>query len=154
MPITAQFTADFSLFTAAAEGAKAAIDEVKGGAEGIGFNVEQQAHIAAAAIGEFGTQVSSVAKEYIGAFAEEEAATQRLTTALRNQGTASTDVIAQYEAMASQFQQTTRYSDDAITAAQTAFTQIGKIGPEQRESGPKASHRHSHLMKGSGIAPT
>jgi hypothetical protein len=139
MPITAQFTADFSLFTAAAEGAKAALDDVKGGAEGIGFNVEQQAHIAAAAIGEFGRQVGVVAKDYIGAFAEEEAATQRLTTALRNQGTASTEVISQYAAMASQFQQTTRYSDDAIIAAQTAFTQIGKIGPEQMQPAIEAA---------------
>lgn len=129
MPISAQFTADFSQFTSAAEGAQQALGGVQTAAEGIDLNAH--AERAGAAIVNLAGTVQAFATDYINAFAEEEAATARLTEALRTQGSATADTIANYQAMAEQFQTTTRYSDDAVTAAQTALTQIGRIGPEQ-----------------------
>lgn len=129
MAISAQFTADFSQFTAAADGAVASLGGVQAAAEGIDINA--QAEQAGRAIVDFGRTVQTFASEYISAFAEEEAATARLTSALQASGNATPAVVAQYQAMAEQFQTTTRYSDDAVTAAQTALTQIGRIGPEQ-----------------------
>jgi hypothetical protein len=127
--ISAQFTADFSQFTAAADGAVASLGGVQAAAEGIDLNA--QAEQAGRAMVDFGRTVQTFASEYITAFAEEEAATARLTSALQASGNATPAVIAQYAAMAEQFQTTTRYSDDAVTAAQTVLTQIGQIGPEQ-----------------------
>ena len=129
MAISAQFTADFSQFTAAAGEATTALGGVQTAAEGIDINA--QAEKAGAAIVDFGRTVQTFASDYISAFAEEEAATARLTSALQASGNATPAVVAQYQAMAEQFQTTTRYSDDAVTAAQTALTQIGRIGPEQ-----------------------
>jgi hypothetical protein len=129
MAISAQFTADFSQFTTAAEEAKTALGGVQTAAEGIDLNA--QAEQAGRAIVDLGRTVTTFASDYIKAFAEEEAATARLTAALQGQGLLTTETIANYAAMAEQFQATTRYSDDAITAAQTALTTIGKLGPEQ-----------------------
>ena len=148
MAISAQFTADFTQYTAAAKGAQEALDGVKGSAAGIGVQVEQQAYRAGQALGDFTGKVKAFATDYISAFAEEEAATQRLTSALQAQGTASTETVAAYERMATQFQNTTRYSDDAVTAAQTALTQIGRIAPEQMAPAIQAA---ADLAAGLGI---
>jgi hypothetical protein len=127
--ISAQFTADFSQYISAAGGATDALGNVKAAAEGIA--IDRQAERAGVAIRDLGGKVKDFATEYIGAFADEEAATARLTVALQNAGTASAETVTAYADMATEFQRTTRYSDDAVTAAQTALTQIGKIGPEQ-----------------------
>lgn len=137
MPISAQFTADFSQFTAAADEAKTALGGVRTAADEV--HIEQAAATAGTAIRNLAGEVTTFATDYIKAFAEEEAATGRLTAALRDQGTATTDTIANYQAMAEQFQTTTRYSDDAVTAAQTALTQIGRIGPEQMQPAIQAA---------------
>ena len=131
MAISAEFTADFSQFTSAAQGAQEALTGVTTAADQVGGNVDEQSRKAGQAIRDFGSKVKDFATDYIKAFAEEEAATARLTSALEASGHAAPAVIAQYQAMAEQFQTTTRYSDDAVTAAQTALTTIGKIGPEQ-----------------------
>jgi phage-related minor tail protein len=148
MAISAEFTADFSQYTAAAGEAETALDGVTESAAALGADVALTANLAGEALRDFGGQVVDLASEYLTAFAEEEAATKRLEVALRNAGVASTDVVTAYGEMASQFQTTTRYADDAITAAQTAFTQIGQVGPEQMQPAIQAA---ADLAEGLGI---
>src|SRR5262245_29632740 len=98
MAISAEFTADFSQFNAAAAEAQQALLGVE--QQAASMDVEAQARKAGAAFVGLASEVTTFAKEYIGAYAEEEAATTRLVTALQNQGTASADVITAYQNMA------------------------------------------------------
>ena len=71
--------------------------------------------------------------------AEAEDAQAGLTAALTAQGTAVPSVIAAYEQYASALQATTRYSDDAVTAAQKILVQIGGVMPRDMERATKAT---------------
>jgi hypothetical protein len=128
MAITAEFTADFSQFTAAAAGAEDSLANVKAAAEGMA--IDHQAEMAGRAIGDLTKKITGFATEYIGAFAEEETATNRLQTALTNSGHAADGTIDAYERMATQFQDTTRFADDAVLGAQDVLTTMGHVGPE------------------------
>ena len=76
---------------------------------------------------------------WVTAANEQEDATARLTTALQAQGTFAPQVVAQYEALATTFQRTTRYSDELITEMQGLLTQVGGVMPEQMGAALKAS---------------
>lgn len=145
MAISAEFTADFSQFNAAAAEAQTSITNVAVAAESL--DVEAQARKAGAAFTTLAGEVTNFAAEYIGAYAEEEAATARLVTALQNQGTASTEVITAYQNMAAEFQNTTRYADDAVLSAQTLFTQIAHLGPEQMQPAIQAAANLAASLK-------
>lgn len=84
----------------------------------------------------------------IQSYAEAERATVKLTTALRNQGRASDETIDGLEALAAQYQRTTRFSDDLITETQALFVQIGDVAPEQMD---KALGAATDLAEGLGI---
>ena len=107
MAITAQFTADFSQFNAAASDAKGNLENLTAAAEGLA--IDRQAERAGAALGDLGKQVVSFATDYISAFAEEEAATARLTSALQAQGTASAETTR------------SRSSNSRLSASTTGF---------------------------------
>lgn len=70
----------------------------------------------------------------LDAFAEQEQAVKKLTVALQQSGQATPEVIAQYGAMASQFERTTTFSDDLIQQMQALFVQVGKVGPAQMQA--------------------
>lgn len=147
MPITAQFTADFSQWSGAVAGAQSDLDGLQKSADQV--KLEEKAEAAGRAMADFGRQVVDVAGQFIESYAEEEAATARLETALRAQGTATDAVMGQYAQMQTQFQQTTRYSDDAIASAQALFVQVGNVGPEQMQAALTAA---TNLSAGLGIS--
>jgi hypothetical protein len=64
-------------------------------------------------------------------FAEAEAASSKLTTALKLQGQATPEVTAQYAALGQSIQQTTIYQDDLITESEAMLAQIGGVLPGQ-----------------------
>ena len=80
-----------------------------------------------------GADAVAASRTFITAFAEEQEAVNRLTTALEATGHATPAVIAAYGEMATQFQTTTKYADEAITSTQAVLTTIGKVGPEQMQ---------------------
>jgi hypothetical protein len=162
MAITGKFDADFNSFYDAVSKAEGSLKSLAttGQSEipkidtelhhvetattdmGATFERTQQA-IAASLTAEhitaFARDVKAAASEFIHAFAEEEAATSRLTAALKVTGEASPAVVQAYKEMASQFQATTKYADDAAIAAQTTLTTIGKVGPENMKAAMDAT---------------
>lgn len=144
----ADFSADFSQFNEACAGAEQALGGVVDKSETVSPNVEKQAEAAGKAIRDFAKATIDAASEYVNAYADEERATNRLIAALRTQGTASDETIKNYDEMSKQFQNTTRFADDAIVKAQTTFTTIGKVGPEQMQPAIKAA---ADLAAGMGI---
>lgn len=139
MAISAQFTADFTQFTGAVDGAKASLQGLEGQAGTITPAMQKASEQLGQDLSKLAGQVKTVATDYVKAYAEEEQATQRLVTALKAQGLASTQTISDYARMAEQFQATTRFSDDAVTKSQALFTSIGKLGPAQMEPALKAA---------------
>lgn len=148
MAVSAEFTADFTQFIGAAKDAEAAITGVVQTSAQIGTDTPRHAQAAGAAIRDFAGKAKDFATEYIAAFAEEEAATNRLKSAITASGQSASDVLPKYQAMATQFQTLTRYSDDAVTSAQTTFTQIARLGPEQMQPAVQAA---ANLAAGLGI---
>jgi hypothetical protein len=153
MPLTANFIADFSSFITACRDATTSTEELVEAAGKVGADVDQMIaqtaggiKNAAVAIGDFAkttftvltssqvkdfvSDVTFAVSGFIKEFEEGEVATSRLTVALRDAGQASPAVIAAYGEMATQLQHVSRFSDEAITDAQTIFTTIGQVGPE------------------------
>jgi len=156
MPLTANFLADFSSFITACRDATTSTEQLVESAGKVGADVDQAISKAAgsiktAAVGiadfakstysvlsssqvkDFVGDVTQAVSGFINEFAEGEAATARLTVALKNAGQASPDVIAAYGEMATQLQSVSRFSDEAITDAQTYFTTIGNVGPQEMQ---------------------
>jgi hypothetical protein len=130
MAISAQFTADFTQWKSAVDAAQGDVDQLRQATEKFTPAVGLLASEVGGQIRAVGADILGLAKDYVSAFAEEEAATAALTAALEATGTASAGVVDQYAAMADQFQATTTFAGDAVTKAQTIFTTIGKVGPE------------------------
>jgi hypothetical protein len=153
MPLTANFLADFSSFINACRDATTSTEELVEAAGKVGADVDQAIAQTASSMKSVATGIadfakstyavlsSSQVKDFVGdvkdavsgfitEFAEGEEATARLTTALKDAGQASPAVIAAYGEMASALQNVSRFSDEAITDAQTIFTTIGQVGPE------------------------
>src|SRR4029077_1920084 len=84
----------------------------------------------------------------LDSYASAEAATKRLTAALKNSGKGTPEVIAQYSALATEFQNTTTFSDDLITEMEPLFTQVGEVGPGQMKAALTAA---TDLSEGLGI---
>lgn len=129
MAISAKFEADFSQFTAAVKGAEGSLKSLETGAKTLGPAI--LASLASTEVRRFATDVKNVAAEFIGAFAEEEAAVSRLTTALKAQGAFTPELAKQYADLGAAFQQTTRFSDDAIYSTQALLVQVGGVMPGQ-----------------------
>ncbi|HUX16710.1 MAG TPA: hypothetical protein VMW52_09575, partial [Phycisphaerae bacterium] len=84
----------------------------------------------------------------IAAYAVQELAVKKLTQALTMQGNATPRVIDGYKAMASEFQNLTKYGDEAIEALMTTLVQIGNVGPREMK---KAVEATTDLAAGLGI---
>lgn len=147
MAISAQFTADFSQWSSAVAGAQADLDGLQKSADQVAL--EKKAEAAGRSMADFGRQVVDVAGQFIESYAQEQEATTRLEAALRAQGNASAAVEERYAAMQTQFQQTTRFSDDAIASSQALFAQIGNVGPEQMDAALTAA---TNLSIGLGVS--
>lgn len=151
MPLTANFLADFSSFVnAAADATRAnddivesagrigrAMDDAIAGAvenvKGVGSAVADFAKstwtvLSSDQLQNFGRDVKTFAMGYIDEFAEAEAATVRLNTALGNAG--HSGAAEAYAQMATELQRVSTFSDEAITDAQTMFTTVGNVAPE------------------------
>jgi len=133
MAIDARFTADFSQWKTAVAAAQGDVEQLQIATEKITPAVGLLAADVGRQIRSIGTEITGLAKDYVAAYAEEEAATQKLIASLTAQGSATTSVISQYQEMADQFQKTTTFSGEAVTRAQAIFTTIGKVGPEQMQ---------------------
>ena len=140
MALSATLLADFSSFMTATKDAVAAVQGFKESAEELGpaadrglSATEKQAEQIGRQLYRVGQDAVAASQTFIAAFAEEQEAVGRLTTALEATGQASPAVIEAYAAMATQFQNTTKYADEAITNTQAVLTTIGKVGPEQME---------------------
>lgn len=108
--------------------------------------VSAQAIIGAVSQG-FGT-LTGFLRDSVTAYSEAEAAQKKLTTALRSQGTATPETIAQFNQLGAQFQSTTIYSDDLINTMQALLVQVGGVMPSAMDGALKAS---TDLASGLGI---
>ena len=138
MALSASFVADFSSFIGQTNEAVAAMQGFKLSAEELGPGVDRGLDDTLKKYEQVGRQTRQLATDvvaassvFIAAYTEEQDAVGRLTTALQTQGNATPEIIEQYSQMASQFQSTTKYADEAVIAAQATLTTIGKVGPEQ-----------------------
>jgi hypothetical protein len=86
--------------------------------------------------------------ESVAAYSKQEDATLKLTAALRQHGLATPEVISQYNALATTFQNTTKYADEDIQAMQSLLTLVGNVLPSQMQAALKAS---TDLASGLGI---
>ena len=84
----------------------------------------------------------------IQSYINAEQAQARLTGALRANGTATPELIAQYGDLAAQFQQTTVFSGDLLTEMQALLTQVGDVAPGKMQAALRAS---TDLASGLGI---
>lgn len=146
MAISAKFLADFSQFTTAVEGATGSLKTLETSAQTLGPAI--LASLASGEIRRFASDVMSVAKDFVGAFAEEEAAVKKLTVALQKQGTYTPELVTQYKAMAEVFQKTTTYSDELVASMMALLVQVGDVAPEQMQQALKAA---TNLSAGLGI---
>lgn len=87
-------------------------------------------------------------KSSVQSYAAAEKATAKLTQALRNTGDASAETISDMSDLASEFQRTTRFSDDLVTEVQALFTQLGEVGPKDMKVAIQAA---ADLSEGLGI---
>jgi hypothetical protein len=140
MPLSASFVADFSSFIGQTQEAVAAMQGFKQSAEELGPGVDRGLDDTLKKYEQVGRQTRQLAQDtfaaaqtFIGAYTEEQDAVQRLTSALQAQGQATPAVTDAYSKLATQFQATTKYADEAVIGVQATLTTIGKVGPEQME---------------------
>jgi hypothetical protein len=136
MAITAKFDADFTAFKDAVVSAEGTLKTFAGQTASLGTAIATS--LASTEIRRFATDVKNVATEFITAFAEEEAAVSRLSTALRAQGAFTPELQQRYADLATEFQRTTRFSDDAITGVQALLVQVGGVLPGQMKGAVQA----------------
>ena len=90
--------------------------------------------------------------EFVGgsirAYAEQEAATVKLTQALRSQGSFTPQLSRHYQDLAASFQKTTVFGDELLIEMTALLTQIGNVGPRQMRAALQAS---TDLAAGLGI---
>jgi uncharacterized protein YbjQ (UPF0145 family) len=154
MSLNASLIADFSSFMDATREAIAAMGNLRDSAGTLGPSVDKGLEDTTrkymelgAKAREVGSQIIGAAQPFIEAFQQEEDAVNRLTTALQATGQATPEVINQYAALATQFQNTTKYADEAVTSAQAVLTTIGKVGPENMELALTATTNLASALK-------
>ena len=154
MALTANFIADFSSFIKATQDSVAAMTGFKDTAADIGPAAEQsfqmttaQAMQLGASLRDVGSQAAAAARPFIDAFTEEQDAVNKLTTALQATGQATPEVTAAYSAMASEFQRTTTFADEAVTSAMAVLTTIGTVGPDNMQLALEATTNLASAMK-------
>ena len=125
MALTATFEADFSQFVDAVKDAQLSLTDLTASY----VSAEAVIRLADAAWAAF----TATLEESITAASEAEDADAQLAAALQAQGTAMPSVLAAYDAYAQALAMTTRYSDDAIKAAEAVLVQIGGVMPRDME---------------------
>jgi hypothetical protein len=93
-------------------------------------------------------EVVAFVGDSVKAFAEQEAAVRKMTTALQAQGQATPKTVAGYKALASEFQRTTVYGDELVNEMQALLIQVGNVMPSQMKRALQAS---TDLASGLGI---
>jgi len=146
MAIDAKFTADFSQWKTAVDAAQGDIEQLTVATEKITPAVGLLAAQVGTQIRQLGSDIGALGKDYVAAYAEEEAATQKLIASLTAQGNATTGVISQYQAMADQFQKTTTFAGEAVLRSEAIFTTIGKVGPENMQAALDAAANLASFM--------
>jgi phage-related protein len=106
------------------------------------------AQLAYRALSVAGREVVEFLSSSIDSYANAEAAQKKLVVALQAQGTATPQVIKQYNDLAATFQNTTIYSDDLINEMEALLTQIGSVMPQDMG---KALTAATDLASGLGI---
>lgn len=91
--------------------------------------------------------LSDQIKASISSAAEAEDNQAALLSALEAQGTAIPSVVAAYNDYATVLQQTTRFSDDAVTEAERILVQIGQVMPRDMEKAVKATANLATALK-------
>jgi hypothetical protein len=114
-------------------------------ANAAGF-VSAQAAIGAAQAGF--RMLTKFVGDSVTAYTEAEAIQKKLTVALKQQGPFAVSAAQDYEKLAKQFQRTTAFEDDMITATQAMLVQVGDVMPNQMEGALKAT---TDLAAGLGI---
>ena len=94
------------------------------------------------------SELTSVVTESVSAYSESEAANVKLVAALKQHSLATPEVIAQYDGLATAFQNTTVHADEQFTAMEALLTQVGGVLPSAMEGALKAS---ADLSAGLGI---
>ena len=92
--------------------------------------------------------IAKVGGASVASFSAQENALSKLTAALKAQGQATPQVIAQYGALASEFQNTTVFADELITEMQALLVQIGNVMPRDMGRALKAA---TDLSAGFGV---
>jgi len=140
MVLTASIIADFSSFMSATEQATSAMKGFQDTAGGLGPAADKTVQASVQDYIKLGSQIRQTAgdvaqfsQQFISAYAEEQGAVSHLTAALTAQGQATPQVIAQYQELATQFQKTTTYADNALIGVESTLTTIGKVGPENMQ---------------------
>jgi hypothetical protein len=146
MAITAKFEADFTQFKDAVASADSSLKTLETSAERVGPAI--LASLTGTEIRQLASEVTELAQEFIHAYAQEEAAVKKLDVALAAQGTATDAVRDQYAALASEFQKTTKYSDDLVIQMEALLVQVGHVMPEQMRGALTAA---ANLSAGLGI---
>lgn len=78
-------------------------------------------------------------KEAVEAANEQEDALARLNTALKLQGTFTSQLAKSYEDMATSLSKNSRFADEQITATMQKLVTLGNVGPQQMERVTKAT---------------
>jgi hypothetical protein len=92
--------------------------------------------------------ITSTLKESVAAYGDQEAATLKLTAALRAQHVDVDNVLPSYANMATALQRQTVYADENLMAMQALLVQIGGVMPADMDRALKAS---TDLASGLGI---
>ena len=92
--------------------------------------------------------LTAFVNESVAAYSKHDHATVKLTAALRQHGLATPEVISQYNALATTFQNTTKYADEDIQAMESLLTLVGNVMPSQMQAALTAS---TDLASGLGI---
>jgi len=131
------------------EGMSRAVKATESVATGLGkMDTNAQAFGKALGAAFSAAQVIGFAKDATASFAEEEAALQKLTTALLAQGNATPQVISDFGKMAAAFQQTTTFSDELVVEMQALLVQVGNVAPAQMQAALTAA---TNLSAGLGV---
>jgi hypothetical protein len=105
------------------------------------LNIAKGFITAQAVIGAFKMGVGALEEVFVGsvrAAAEEEVALTKLRAALIQQGTATPSVIAAYEGLAKQYQQTTVFSDHLLMSTMGTLAVVGGVMPRDMDNAMKA----------------
>jgi len=93
-------------------------------------------------------EIVAFTKESIAAYAEQQAAVNKLNAALKAQGTYTPELSKQQQDLAGHFQNTTVYADELITEMMALLVQVGNVAPRDMKAALTAA---TDLAAGLGI---